>query len=76
MLPFSQVKEALQTALAQAEPQETLDYYLARPALAQYTLQTELPRMVLAELPSRGPHPAPLWKRVRAGPVVSVRRTF
>lgn len=39
------VREALHAELARASPEQLLQYYSARPALAQYTLEMELTRM-------------------------------
>ncbi|CAE8605894.1 unnamed protein product, partial [Polarella glacialis] len=50
------VREKLERVLGPEgpAPQEHLDYYLGRPQLARYTLDTELPRMSYHVTPRRG----------------------
>lgn len=40
------VREGFAADLSQRDPQEAFGYYLARPELAQYTVQREVPRLV------------------------------
>lgn len=48
------VHESLHEALVDAKPLHALEYYHARPGLAQYTLETEVPRMSYCVIPREG----------------------